>query len=362
MRIQAAVVDSPGGPFTVRELDLDRARPDEILVRITAVGICHTDLSFRRSWPAGRCPMVFGHEGTGVVEAVGADISSVSAGDTVCLSYRSCGECAQGTTGSPAYCARSGLNARGTRTEGSTAHSRNGAPVFGNFFGQSSFATHALAYESNAVRIPEDFPPALAAPLGCGVQTGAGTVLNVLRPRAGESLIVLGAGTVGLSALMAAVTESCSVIAVDPVPSRRALAEELGAAAVLDPTAHTDVTAALRDLFPGGAGCAIDTTGRSDVINQALGALERQGTLALVGVGGTAEFDIMQVMSRGIRIRGVIEGDATPAEFIPRLIDLHRRGDLPIDKLVTEFPFGDIEAAARSAATGGAIKPVLTFD
>lgn len=362
MRIQAAVVDSPGGPFTVRELDLDRPRPDEILVRITAAGICHTDLSFRRSWPSKRCPMVFGHEGTGVVEAVGSDVSTVRAGDTACLSYRSCGECAQCTSGSPAYCAHSGLNARGTRTEGSTAHSRDGAPVFGNFFGQSSFATHALAYESNTVRIPENFPPALAAPLGCGVQTGAGTVLNVLQPAAGTSLIVLGAGTVGLSALMAAVTEGCSVIAVDPVASRRELAEELGATAVLDPTEHSDVTAALRDLCPGGARLAIDTTGRSDVIGQALGALQRQGTLALVGVGGKAEFDIMQVMSRGIRIRGVIEGDATPAEFIPRLIDMHRRGSLRIDKLVTEFPFSDIETAARATTTGAAIKPVLTFD
>ncbi|NBM18228.1 NAD(P)-dependent alcohol dehydrogenase [Streptomyces sp. GC420] len=361
MRIQAALLESPGGPFTVRDVDIEEPRPDEILVRITAAGICHTDLSTRQGWPRERLPMVLGHEGAGVVEAVGEAVTRVAPGDTVCLSYRSCGLCEQCAAGRPAYCS-AGLNATGSRADGSTPLSRGGAPVFGSFFGQSSFATHALAHESNTVRVPAGLPPVLAAPLGCGVQTGAGTVLNVLRPEKGSALTVFGAGGVGLSAVMAAVAEGCCVIAVDPVASRRALAVELGAAAAVDPVADGAVAATVRGLTAGGSHYAIDTTGRPDVITQALAALRRLGTLALVGIGARAEFDVMAVMARGIRIRGVIEGDAVPAEFIPRLVGLHRRGVLPVERLVSEFRFRDIEAAAAAAASGRVVKPVLTFD
>ncbi|MFE1777216.1 alcohol dehydrogenase catalytic domain-containing protein, partial [Streptomyces sp. NPDC059008] len=213
MRIQAALVESAGGPFTVHDVDIEEPRRDEILVRIAAAGICHTDLSTRQVWPPARLPMVFGHEGAGVVEAVGAEVTGVAVGDTVCLSYRSCGRCGNCGSAQSAYCEAgiAALNATGTRTDGSTPLSRDGERVFGNFFGQSSFASHAIAYESNCVKVPGDLDPVLAAPLGCGVQTGAGTVLNVLQPTAGSSLVVFGAGGVGLSAVMAAVSEGCSV-------------------------------------------------------------------------------------------------------------------------------------------------------
>ncbi|GAB7028926.1 NAD(P)-dependent alcohol dehydrogenase [Streptomyces sp. NPDC021749] len=361
MRIQAALVESAGGPFTLRAVDIDEPRPDEILVRITAAGICHTDLGTRQVWP--RLPMVFGHEGAGVVEAVGSAVTTVAPGDSVCLSYRSCSTCGHCTSGRPAYCEAGihALNATGTRTDSSTPLSRNGSPVFGNFFGQSSFATHALAYESNCVKIPAGLDPVLAAPLGCGVQTGAGTVLNVLRPTSSSSLVVFGAGSVGLSAVMTAVAEGSSVVAVDPVASRRAVARDLGAVATLDPEDVDDVATAVREITQGGAHHAIDTTGQSAVISQAIAALRQRGTLALVGIGKTAEFDIMTVMTKGIQLRGVIEGDAAPQTFIPHLIALHEQGRLPVEKLITRYPFGDIEAAARAAASGEVIKPVLTF-
>ncbi len=363
MRIQAALVESAGGPFTVHDVDIEEPRPDEILVRITAVGICHTDLSTRQIWPQPRLPMVFGHEGAGVVEAVGADVTTVAAGDTVCLSYRSCGACGNCTSARSAYCEAgiTALNATGTRTDGSTPLSRDGEPVFGNFFGQSSFASYAIAYESNCVKIPADLDPVLAAPLGCGVQTGAGTVLNVLQPAAGSSLVVFGAGSVGLSAVMAAVSEGCSVVAVDPVASRRAVARDLGAVAALDPTDVGDVAVAVRDVTSGGPHHAIDTTGQPIVISQAIAALRRRGALALVGIGKSAEFDIMTVMREGIQVRGVIEGDAVPQEFIPRLITLHERGRLPLEKLISPYPFSQIETAAQAAVAGEVIKPVLTF-
>jgi aryl-alcohol dehydrogenase len=345
MRAVAALVEAPGEPFTLHDVEIEEPRPDEILVRITAAGICHTDLIMRRSWPL--TPMVFGHEGAGVVEAVGSGVTTVAPGDTVCLSYRSCGECPQCLAASPAYCLHSGLNSRGTRADGSSPLSRGGSVVHGNFFGQSSFATYALAHTSNTVKVPSDLSPVLAAPLGCGVQTGAGTVLNVLDPAPGSTVLVLGAGSVGLSAVMAAVARGCTVIAVDPVPARRELASSFGAAE------------AVPDLLNSRADYAIDTTGRPDVIDRALRALRRQGTLALVGIGAKAEIDIMTVMTNGLRVRGVIEGDAVPASFIPQLIDLHRRGLLPIEKIITEYPFAEIETAARDAAAGRAVKPVL---
>ncbi|MGD3112895.1 NAD(P)-dependent alcohol dehydrogenase [Streptomyces sp. YGL11-2] len=361
MRTQAAVVESPGGPFTLREVDIEQPRADEILVKITAAGICHTDLSARQIWPAQGLPMVFGHEGAGVVESVGEAVTTVAPGDAVCLSYRSCGGCESCTDGHPAYCtAFNALNAAGTRTDGSTPLTSDGSAVYGSFFGQSSLATHVLTHESNTVKIPADLPPTVAAPLGCSVQTGVGTVLNVLQPAAGETLVVFGAGSVGLSAVMAAVAEGCHVIAVDPVASRRALAQELGAKATLDPGGDTDVAAAVRDLIDGGPQHAIDTTGQPAVIAQAITSLRQRGALALVGIG-TAEFPTMAAMTKGLTLHGVIEGDSVPAEFIPRLVDLHRQGKLPVEKLIGEFPFADAEAAAQAAAQGDVIKPVLTL-
>lgn len=344
MRIRAAVVESAGGPFVVRDVELGDPRDDEVLVRITAAGICHTDLTMRDRWPAAALPMVFGHEGAGVVEAVGAAVTSVAAGDTVALSYRSCGKCGQCRGGNPAYCLLSDLNMRGTRADGSSPLRHGTSTVYGNFFGQSSFASHAVAYENNVVRVPPTLAPAIAAPLGCSVQTGAGTVLNVLRPSPGDTVAIFGTGSVGLSAVMAAVSLGCTVIAVEPNPARRSLAVSLGAYTGLDRAHH-----------------AIDTTGRPEVISRAIGSLHRRGTLALVGIGAKAEFDIMTVMRNGIRIRGVIEGDASPATFLPQLVDLHRLGRLPLEKLITEYPFDEIETAVRDAAAGKVVKPVLTF-
>ncbi|QIY54619.1 NAD(P)-dependent alcohol dehydrogenase [Streptomyces sp. RPA4-5] len=362
MRIQAALVESPGGPFTLHSLHLDAPRPDEILVRITATGICHTDLAMRQVWPRERLPMVFGHEGAGVVEAVGEAVTTVAPGDTVCLTYRSCGACDPCTTGGPAYCEQSGaLNALGSRPDGSTTLSHtDGTPAYGSFFGQSAFATHCLTTASNTVKVPADLPPTLVAPLGCSVQTGVGTVQNVLRPSPGSTLAVFGAGSVGLSALMAAVADGHTVIAIEPLAARRALAKELGAAAVIDPTAEEEVAAAVRDLTHGGAQYALDTTGRPAVVSQAIGALCQRGTLALVGIG-SAQFDTMPVLTKGLTLRGVTEGDALPAVTIPHLISLHRQGKLPLEKLITAFPFTDIEAAAEASLAGHVVKPVLTL-
>jgi aryl-alcohol dehydrogenase len=306
---------------------------------------------------------VLGHEGAGVVEAVGPDVTGVRRGDRVLMSYRSCGACQECAAGHRTYCRDfRTLNALGSRPDGSMTMRRGTSPVYGSFFGQSSFASHALAYESNLVVVGDDVDLSVAAPLGCGVQTGAGAVLNVLRPTSDAALVVYGAGAVGLSAVMVAKVASVStIIAVDPVGDRRRIAAELGATATIDP-ASDDVVDAIRQLTGAGATHALDTTAIGAVINQAIAALAALGTLALVGVG-TPEvaIDVQSVIGGGKTIRGIIEGDAVAQQFVPRLLELHAEGRLPLEKLIRTYEFDDIDTAVADAGSGATIKPVLVF-
>jgi len=363
MKIKAALSIGAEAPFEIAEVELDEPRADEVLVKLSAVGVCHTDLTMKAAWPEAMSPIVLGHEGAGVVEAVGQDVTGVGPGDHVLLSYRSCGSCPQCAASHATYCHNfRGLNASGSRPDGSTTMRRNGAQVYGSFFGQSSFASHALAYASNIVVIADDVDLSVAAPLGCGVQTGAGAVLNVLRPAGASSLVVFGAGGVGLSAIMIAhATGVDTIIAVDPVPTRRRLAAELGATATIDPAAD-DVADAVRQLTGAGATHALDTTAIGAVINQAIDALAPLGTLALVGVGAPeVTINVQHVIGGGKSLRGVIEGDAVPQEFLPRLLEMHAQGRLPLEKLVRTYDFNDIDAAVADAASGSTVKPVLVL-
>ena len=360
----AAVTNAAGEPPTLQEVELDEPRPDEILVRLAACGICHTDLRMRELWPriAGRFPVVFGHEGAGVVEQVGDGVQRVRPGDAVVMSYRSCRTCPECVAGRPFYCARfAALNASGVRPDGSATMKANGRPVYGSFFGQSSFATHALAYEDNVVVVGGDVDLSVAAPFGCSVQTGAGTVMNVLELDDRSSLVVFGAGGVGLPAVMAARALGVpAIVVVDPVAGRRRLAVDLGATAALDPDVD-DVVEAVRDHTGGGATSAIETTAIAAVLLQALDCLGARGTCVALGVG-MPEFAFgMERLARGKSLRTAIEGDADPHEFIPRLLELHARGELPVERLIRTYRFGELDRALRDAESGATIKPVLLF-
>ncbi|NDZ93876.1 NAD(P)-dependent alcohol dehydrogenase [Streptomyces sp. SID6673] len=360
MQIDAAVVSVPGGPFEVTPLEIDSPRVGEVLVRIRAVGICHTDLGMRATWSARRCPQVFGHEGAGVVEAVGPGVTRVRLGQAVSLTYRSCRTCTQCRAGHPAYCT-AGLNTAG-RPDGTPTLTRDGAPVFGGFFGQSSFATYAITHEDNTIPVPDTLSPVIAAPLGCGVQTGYGTVTRVLRPAPGATLTVYGAGSVGLCSVLAAARAGARVVAVDPIAARRAIAERFGAFATIDPATTDDLAAEVVARHGRGTDHAIDTTARQDVFAAAVAAAEPRGDIALVGIGRSLEFDVMSVLYKGLAIRGVIEGDVVPDEIIPELADLYAAGQLPLDDLITVYPFAEIERAATDSLTGATIKPVLLLD
>lgn len=363
MSITAAIAREPHEDFEVTQVELDAPRADEILVRIHGVGLCHTDIAIRdRRIPLGM-PAVLGHEGSGVVEAVGADIAKVKPGDHVVLSFNSCGTCVMCEQHKPVYCRNFGtLNFSGTRADGSHTLHCNGEALH-SFYSQSSFAEYAIAYEGNVVKIPDDVPLELMGPIACGIQTGAGAVMRSLACRAGSSIVILGGGSVGMSAAMAAVIQGCTTIIVsEPVAERRALALELGATHVIDPI-NQKLTEALRAIIPLGIDYAIDTTARAEVILAALDALAPQGVLGLIGVPSSMDmavpFTLAQLMGSGLSIRGIHTGDSEPDVFIPQLIDLYRQGRFPFDKLMKTYRLEDINTAVHDQHDGKVIKAVL---
>jgi len=357
IKARAAVLREAGQDPQLTEVELRDPVADEVLVRIDAAGICHTDISVA-SWFT-KVPMVFGHEGAGTVVAAGPRAQD-RIGAKVVLTFASCGACANCVSDRPAYCDQSAaLNMRGSRRDDTSALHIDGQPITGGFFGQSSFATYAITRSRSAVTLPEGIDPALAAPLGCSVQTGAGAVLNVLNPAADDAVVVFGAGAVGLSAVMGARIAGCrTIIGVDPIAVRRDLATDLGATHTLDP-AGTDIATAVLELTGGAAGI-VDTTARPDVITAAVGMLRSRGTLALLGLGAPmAELPVALIMAKGISVRGVVEGDSDPHVFIPQLADRYLRGEMPLDKLVTRFPFDDFGRVWTAAKAAEVIKPVL---
>ncbi len=356
---RAWVQRSADGPPELALLELRGPLDEEILVRIVATGICHTDLIAARY---ARLPAVFGHEGAGIVEAVGARVGGLRPGDRVALTFGSCGHCRNCLVGAPYHCASSSeLNFMGQRADGSTPLYEDDRPVRGAFFQQSSFATHVIATERNAVRVPEDFPLALAGPLGCGIQTGVGAVLNTLRVEAGASLAVFGTGSVGLSAVMGGALLSCApLIAIDVRPERLALARELGATHVLD-ARDGEVVERIRELTRGGVHYSIETTAQVQPFKDAISCLARGGTCGICAVpdyGKPFEFSPAAILS-GRTLKGVLEGSSVPGVFIPQLMRLHLAGRLPYDRFVRYYAFEAMPQALAEAATGAAIKPVI---
>jgi aryl-alcohol dehydrogenase len=363
MKITAAIARR-GAPFSLEECELAAPGADEILVRVLAAGICHTDLAVRELDLGVQFPAVLGHEGVGEVIALGEGVREFRPGDRVIMSFGSCGRCRRCEGGAPGYCTSAWRSLRGVRADGGSPITLGGEPVTGHFFAQSSFATHAVASVHNAVRIDDDLSPSLMAPLACGVQTGMGSVILALACRAEDTLAVFGCGTVGLAAVMAGAIVGCrTIVAVDLDESRLALAEALGATHVLDGNDPSELSRALRKL--GGVSRALDTTARPEVMKTAFGALETQGVLVCAGVSGTGAafpIDLQQLVFSGKTVRGTIEGDAAPRDFIPRMIAWHREGRLPLEKLVTTYAFADIDRAASDLRAGRVIKPVLRME
>jgi aryl-alcohol dehydrogenase len=371
--IQAAVAYASDQPLRTTNLMLKAPAENEILVRIVASGVCHTDIMTKNK---GLCvfPIVLGHEGVGIVAALGDDVSEFEIGDHVVLSYDYCGQCPQCEVGKPSYCNDHGsLNFSGTRPNGEKTHrSENGASsdVFGSFFQQSSFATYALSHETNTIKVDKDLPLPMLAPLGCGVQTGAGTVFNTLAVEADTSIAIFGCGCVGLSAIMAAkVAGAKNIIAIDINPRRTIMAKELGATHTVVPGDFTNSTELVEHVksITGVGGChyAVDTSGIPDVLRQAFDCCRPLGVTAMIapGVPGMEVSVEMLGLLPGKSLRGVVQGDSQSKVFIPMLIDLWKSGQFPFDRLITTFESLDnMEAAVSAMSTGDVIKPVVIFD
>lgn len=360
MRVTAAVLEANGAPFTITEVDLEEPRPDEVLVRVASAGVCATDLEFASFFPT---PSVLGHEGAGVVEAVGTRVTSVRPGDHVAMSFASCGACRLCLSGSPAYCRTfDAVNFTGRRSDGTSALSRDGEPIGGHFLGQSAFASHVVAPERAVVPISPSIDLAHVGPFGCGFQTGAGAVLNVLQPRPGSSIAVFGTGAVGVAAIIAASLSGCRVItAVDIIASKLDAAMSCGATHAVNPAAQ-DGRASLAAIAPDGFDFVIDTTGREDVLRGAVEALVPLGRAGVIGVGPSESMSFgWRSVLNGRSITGIIGGSSVPQVFLPQLLELHAAGSFPVDRVMSYFPFEKINEAVAAVRAGEVGKAVLTF-
>jgi aryl-alcohol dehydrogenase len=365
MQIRAAIARAPTLPFDIVECEIAEPGPGEVLVRVKACGICHTDLAVKLQHIPVPLPKVLGHEGAGVIERVGPDVAGLAEGDPVLMSFGSCGGCAECQRGSPGYCNDFGnINMLGQR-QGASALRYRGAVLSAHFFTQSAFATHAIATSRNVVKVAPELPFATLAPFGCGIQTGAGAVLNTLAPPAGTAIAVFGAGAVGLAAIMAAKVVGCTtIIAVDLRNERLTVAREIGATHIID-AASDEVLNQIVHITGRGAHFSLDTTGHPAAVALSINCLRQRGCSAQVAApprGTRYPLEASVIVGRGLMVRGVVEGDAVSGIFIPRLIDLFRRGLLPVDKLVTFFPFDEINRAIEEMETGAVIKPVLLMD
>jgi aryl-alcohol dehydrogenase len=361
--IIAAVTREAGKPFSLESLELAAPRDNEVLVKVAATGICHTDLIVRDGHLPTPLPVVLGHEGSGIVERVGHGVRGIAVGDAVVMSFNSCGTCASCADSEPAYCHEFfPRNFFASRADGTSALSQRGMPIHSNFFGQSSFATHAICHDRNIVKVPADLPLELLGPLGCGIATGAGAVMNALKIRPGSSLAVFGVGSVGLAAVLAAHAVGAAVIvAVDLNAGRLTLARSLGATQAIDGNAG-GVHEAIMDLTKVGIDYALDTTGSAAVIREAVRSLAPRGSCGIVGaspMGAELGVDLVHFMSGGRRLMGIVEGSATPASFIPTLLAMYRAGSFPFDRLVSYYPFARINDAVEDSANGVAIKAVV---
>lgn len=355
----AAVVRQTGLAPAIETVTIDDPRAGEVLVKLVATGVCHTDMVMRDGHLPVPLPVVLGHEGAGHVVAVGQGVTHVVPGDAVVLSFASCGACPSCAKEAPAYChAFFPHNFLATRADGSTAIAGRDGPVHSHVFGQSSFATYAIAEARNTVKVDADLPLELMGPLGCGFLTGAGAVLQALDVQAGQSIAILGTGAVGMAAVMAAkIRGAARIYAVDRSAGRVAMAVSLGAT-------H-GVVADGRSLSAhglDGLDHILDTTGHVPLIEEAimtLGPQGQAGLLAAFAPGARVGFDAGFVMSAGRVIRGIVEGSANPQSLIPQLIAYWREGRFPIERLVTFYPFADIAKAIAEGESGAVIKPIV---
>ena len=362
MKIKAAVTLSKKAPFIIKDVELAEPKAGEILVKIVACGVCHTDEEGMNGNLPTTIPAVLGHEGAGVVVKVGEGVSEFKPGDKACFSFAFCGCCDNCRTAKVSSCRNfNKINFGGTLPEGTSRLSMEGQSL-SMFFGPSSFAEYAVVDAECAIKVPyDDIDLGVVAPMGCGIQTGAGTVLNNLKPEFGSSIVVLGCGTVGMSAIMAARIVGCAkIIAVGGNEKSLALALEVGATHAINRKQCDDIVGEIKKITNGGANYSIDTSGVADFVRKGLHCLAPHGVEAIVGITPPMEIDMFgELMAEGKTIKGVIEGDAIPKIFIPQMIEYYRQGRFPVNRLMKFYAFDEINQAFEDSHKGEVIKAVL---
>ncbi|WP_374387432.1 zinc-binding dehydrogenase [Sandaracinobacter sp.] len=368
MKITAAVLHQCGGhhrpygsaaPLSVQALDLDPPKPGELLVKIEAAGLCHSDLSVINGDRPRPMPMALGHEAAATVLALGdPDDGQFAVGDRVVLVFLpACGQCVPCLSGQGYLCANgAAANGEGRLLRGGVRLHDQGLPVK-HHLGVSAFASHAVIDRRSAVKVDADIPAEIAALFGCAVLTGVGAVFNTAAVRPGESLLVYGLGGVGLSALLGALAAGAQpVMAIDPSPEKRALALELGAAVAVAPDAARDLPK---------ADVVIETVGRAAVLAEAYAAARRGGRIVTVGLPNPAEMlaiPAVSLVADAKTLMGSYMGSSIPARDIPRYLALWRAGRLPVERLLTSVsPLADINALMDELADGRAIRQIVVL-
>jgi aryl-alcohol dehydrogenase len=359
-KARAAVVYEPEGPWTIEDVELDDLRPNEVYVRIKAVGACHTDRNMQQFL---KMPAVVGHEGAGIVEEVGCGVEYVKPGDRVMVSWPECGVCPNCHIGRRDICdVQFPLNFGGTRLDGSHTVKLNGEWISAAFFQQSSYATVAITPEDSLIKVEDDDVPfEILAALPCGVMTGAGAITTSLGVTSQDDVLIIGCGAVGLSAVMAAkLCGAYPIIAVDIVDQRLALALELGATHIFH-AKRDNVAEGVKKVVPRGIRYAFDTTGLPVSWATAVQSLCMGGTFggAAMPVSPELGFHPFEMFGKGLRMQFVMAGSAIPRDYLPSLISRYKAGRFPVDRLVTTFPFEKINEAWASMGAFEAVKPIL---
>ena len=367
MKIKAAVVKSAGSDYAFETLELQELAKTDVLVKMVASGICRSDHT-ERLGNLTPFPLVLGHEGAGIVEKIGPDVTDLAVGDHVIITYANCGKCIRCNEGHPSSCFQwSSLNLGGVNFRGEHVFKNEQGEDINNFYIQSSFATYSLADESNLVKVPKEIDLRILGPLGCGLGTGSGSVMNVLQPKAGSSIVVIGTGAVGFGALMAAKIVGCTtIIAVDINEERLKLAKELGATQIFNSqTQRETLVSEIMALTNGiGVDYVVDTSGYNPIMKQALEFLTHGGTFVPLAVSKT-DFSLNTFVDLVIgnkKMEGALIGNTIPKHHLLRLINYYQQGQFPFDKFIKFYDFDEIITAEADLISGRTLKSVLVID
>jgi S-(hydroxymethyl)glutathione dehydrogenase/alcohol dehydrogenase len=369
MKMKAAILQELNTPLKIEQVDLDEPKDKEVLVKLVATGVCHTDIHCIKGDLATPPPVVLGHEGAGIVERAGKDVTNVGPGDKVILTVAPyCGKCPACMMGVPTSCEDYPTTTMmmGSMTDGTKRLKRKNGEELSHFMAQSSFAEYAIVHESAVVKVREDAPLDVVCLLGCGVSTGIGAVINKARVKAGSSVAVFGCGGVGLAVMMTAkLVGARQIIAVDMLDKKLEFARELGATDLVN-ASQDDPVAKIADIAAGGVDYAFEAIGNTTAMTQAFHSVyARPGGIAVVlglaPIGSSFSIEAWRFM-REVTITGCTAGSIRPQIDIPHYIDLYMVGRLPLDKLISaHYPLAQINKAIKDTIDGKIMRGVITF-